>query len=365
MKINLSPTHKGFSLLELLVVLSIITILAGTVLVSVDGNGDQVRYDVTKQQYDSIRIAIIGNNSVSQTGSISVNGYIADTGSRPTKVSSLFINPDTNNVTSGTYPDDEFRSDRKLWRDVGAEVSATDWNDGAAPSGLRLKHGWRGPYLNGDYVIDSLDSSVAHFFDSWGNDWDANYDDDTASGIPEPGNISFFSNSKDQVVGNSDSDEYSKDYPSHAAQKVISNELFQVDLSSVLLPSLRIQNDSGDVLMVGLIYPGIDLSSTMNDAVTGWHESLVEYDSINPIEIPVSAVNSPSILNQNPALTGSFGGHPEAYRYQIALYVKSTNTTATLSKQIVRVLDDVFIFAPTHSSTTPSVSNINWEISAP
>ena len=118
--------------------------------------------------------------------------------------------------------------------------------------------------------------------------------------------------------------------------------------------------------MIGLIYPGINMNAEMNDIIDGWHESIVKYNGSDPIVIPTSAApTSPTILNSDPNLTGNFGGHPLAYRYQIALYKVSANNSDTLANQIVAVWPSVFIFAPRNTTTTPAVSSFEWNIPAP
>lgn len=352
---------KGFSLLELLVVLAILTVLAGTVLVALDGTGEQARYSVTQQQYMNIRRAVIGVNSISPESASSASGFIADIGGRPTKISHLLINPNTDAPTSASYPDPEYLVAKKLWRNVGDEV--TNWPvnfDTDDQVNLKLMHGWRGPYLEGDFEVDE-DTNTVSFYDAWGNNWDSNYSVGTLAEDPPSGDIQVFSSSKDQTVGNSDDDQYSVDYPASDAQKVIAKHMFEVDLAEVALPSLEIENILVNDLLVGLVYPGIDLNSVMNDPVDGWHQAIITYNGTDPVEIPQSATTT---LNSSSTLRGDFGGHPAAYRYQIVLFIKSVNNSDTLAEQIVAVYPDVFIFIPRHSFSKANViaPSLEWKI---
>ena len=348
------PKASGFSLLELVIVLSILTILAGTLLVSLDDSSEEARSTLIQQQHAAIRSAILGSHSVSPRGVVSTNGYISDTGERPTTIASLLVNPNA----SG-------------WRKGGDEVADDGWSSSfnglASRSDILLKHGWRGPYLDSDYAEDEDDSS-AILYDAWGNDWDANYDDGTGVDSVTDG-IEFFSFSKDQEKDPPESEDvepYSVDYPALLSKKrIIAKTSFEVDLAETSLPSFVIQNNTDEQLILGLIYPGIDLNDEIGEDET-YHSSVIRNTTGELIIIPVKTEAAPTTsLNSSSELTAYFSGHPTAYRYQVVLYTIGSSGSDSLAKRLYAVYPEVFFFAPRHTFSQPQVSslpNFNWVI---
>ena len=382
MKKNNSPNTlaKGFSLLELVIVLSIMTILAGTFLVSLDDSSEEARSTLIQQQHAAIRSAILGSHSVSPRGVVTSSGYISDIGERPNTVSALLLNPNANEPVPAafTYPAPRYLAIKGLWRKVGDEVADEDWsssfNDPESRADILLKHGWRGPYLDGDYAEGENDGT-AILYDAWGNDWDANYEDGTSVDSVTDG-IEFFSFSKDQqedveATGNGpeseDIDPYSVDYPAQPSKRVVAKTSFEVDLAETFLPSLIIENNTDEELILGLIYPGIDLNDEIGE-VGAYHSSVIRNSSDDAIMVPMMTEAAPTtILNSSSELTAYFRGHPTAYRYQVVLYKVGASDSDSLAKRLYAVYPDVFFFAPRYTHSQPLVSSspdFNWLISS-
>lgn len=112
--------RRGFTLVELVVVLTILVVVAGLVTVSVGGVAASSREDVTKIAFANIRAAIFGERG---------QGYYSDVRAMPTRIADLFR--------------------RRL--DPPPIVPVFD---------VATRIGWRGPYLSpqhGSYVIDVTD----------------------------------------------------------------------------------------------------------------------------------------------------------------------------------------------------------------
>lgn len=106
---------QGFTLLELLLVLTLLALLAGAAVAILGGTDDQGKYDETKRRMALIRQAMVGEPARSVNGTPDVGGFVADIGRPPANLQEL--------LEQGSLPG-----------------HARD-----AASGLWV--GWRGPYL--------------------------------------------------------------------------------------------------------------------------------------------------------------------------------------------------------------------------
>lgn len=106
---------KTFTLLELLLVLTIFAVASTIALNTVLGNIEEAFFQATEEQFQSLEKAILGveNSHV---------GYIAEMGGPPTRLEDLWIHPNPN----------------------GKPFGKKNANDG---SGVEFYCGWRGPYL--------------------------------------------------------------------------------------------------------------------------------------------------------------------------------------------------------------------------
>lgn len=133
----------GFTLLELVVVLTIIGFLVMIMAGVHSGEDDQKRFEQSRQQIEEIKKALLGGTGKYAGGQRQFTGYIADMGELPTLVDVL--------GTPGDTADDQ---PERLWGQGGLP----DWGH-KAPS--RTWMGWRGPYIEAppDDVLK----------DGWGN----------------------------------------------------------------------------------------------------------------------------------------------------------------------------------------------------
>jgi len=142
------PQH-GFTLLELLVVVSLLGLLSLTAVAIFDNAGDQDRFEATRSRLASIRTAIIGDSSRTLNGEPILSGYVADMGRLPSNIAELLVEDDTT---------------------LGVSQAAWAEYDLAGVSGVsglagKLYAGWRGPYLFG-----TPEASGTAFRDGWGTE---------------------------------------------------------------------------------------------------------------------------------------------------------------------------------------------------
>lgn len=86
-------SEKGFTLIEVLLVIIVIGILAAVAFRSMDVALDNSRWDATTQELDRLSWAIAGNPELFANGVRSDFGYVGDVGSLPPNLDALVTNP--------------------------------------------------------------------------------------------------------------------------------------------------------------------------------------------------------------------------------------------------------------------------------
>ncbi|WP_235185801.1 prepilin-type N-terminal cleavage/methylation domain-containing protein [Methylomarinum vadi] len=237
--------QSGFTLVELLVVLLIITAMTKIALEYTKDFAFQGRYEVTKDRYEKIKRAIIGRPDVLINGQPDISGFVADMGRLPRNLQELLVQnycsddyrisdntPDATGITgaTGATPEEWCTSETDtpggVWLSAScndptkttlATCGASDWSD------------WNGPYITSkkpDYKPNAIS-------DGWGNEatglTDHNYgwafclsdnpDIETPSTCYSPTNtgvgtsrLALQSKGKNSSINSIDS-EYDADYP--------------------------------------------------------------------------------------------------------------------------------------------------------
>ncbi|MDP2561781.1 type II secretion system protein [Psychrobium sp. 1_MG-2023] len=133
--------QRGFTLLEIILVLFLLALMASSTLFLTENIEDQAKYDVTKQRLTMIRSAIIGDSSRLVNGRSQISGFVADMGRLPQCLRELLSPMDCDN------------NELNLWRQ---DAQSYVWA------------GWRGPYLAGSSEL----TGKFHFRDGYGNSGD-------------------------------------------------------------------------------------------------------------------------------------------------------------------------------------------------
>ncbi len=129
--------QKGFTLIEVLMSLVLLSGMAATLIYVVDNNMNESRFQETVNELQEIKRALVGNPSSVENGLRKDFGYIGGVGGLPTLAQSL--------TALTTKP---------------AAVAAWSVN-----TSVRIGLGW-----NGSYLQDG-DSSSDYTKDAWGNDY--------------------------------------------------------------------------------------------------------------------------------------------------------------------------------------------------
>lgn len=147
-------SHKrsaAFTLLELVVVLSILAIVTGIAVRALDRVEDQRRFEAAQRGLEELSDAVLGSpDDRAADGVRTIGGFVADMGRLPRTVGAT-------ELTLG-----------ELWKDPGIpfDVRAAVADNGVPPADedpqVLVPGGWRGPYLQ-------LPIGAATLRDGWGN----------------------------------------------------------------------------------------------------------------------------------------------------------------------------------------------------
>lgn len=141
------PSPRGFTLVEMLLVILLLGSLALVATVFVDNANEQFRFEQTKSALEQIRHAIIGNSVRSLNGQPDISGFVVDMGRLPANLSEL-LEPGTQAA---------WQSDMLSLEDGSISGVALD---------VQLSGGWRGPYVD---VLPASNGAGRTFRDGWGN----------------------------------------------------------------------------------------------------------------------------------------------------------------------------------------------------
>jgi prepilin-type N-terminal cleavage/methylation domain-containing protein len=146
--------RSGLTLVELVVVLAILAIVAGTALTATGSLVDETKYQTTQSELRSLESALLGSFDAGAHGAEGSIAFVADVG-RPPRVASA----------------DADRALTELW-ERPADVAPFAIQAAPGDPDVRLPAGWRGPYLR-------LGFGAPRLVDGWGRPYACLAADDT------------------------------------------------------------------------------------------------------------------------------------------------------------------------------------------
>ncbi len=190
--------QTGFTLLELLIVIAMLSSLALMSVFFVESADDQARFELTRARWGQMRYAMVGDANRVLNGETELYGFVADMGRLPNNVQEL-VEPPVD-VSMRWQARDIPGVTEKIWA------------------------GWRGPYL-----MATPETSGPIFRDGWG----------TAGSAPNYGwqfektdtSLTMKSLGKDAKLGG---EQYAEDYPTSGA--LLEKEDWSVALNGRSIP---------------------------------------------------------------------------------------------------------------------------------
>ncbi len=172
------PSKEGFSLLELLLVVAILSSVAFVVTSTVTNDVSQVRYEDTRNRLTAIRRAIVGSSNPELWAKGLQSGYVVDNGRLPENIDALVTIPtnSSDHVEVSFHPFGIFSPYFSPYSDSDStdEISVDDEAGNFLPNGEhQLMKGHRGAYLYG-----AINSS---YRDGWGTKRYADDEEDAAN----------------------------------------------------------------------------------------------------------------------------------------------------------------------------------------
>ena len=135
-------TVVGFTLLEMVIVISLMGIIASTAFVALNQRNDQERFNQTSLRYENIKNSIIGHWNQIPQKSFTSSGYITDVGDLPANLIYLFDKTGQTSTSEDDIPS---------WNRVGSNILDSEYiggdddgvsGNGAARKGIRIFSGW-------------------------------------------------------------------------------------------------------------------------------------------------------------------------------------------------------------------------------
>ena len=306
-------SDRGFTLLEMLLVVLILGAVATSLMIVVNDNDDERRSDVTKEKYAMILQATTGFQAEG------TSGFIADMGRLPRNLVELLRTDHPNTADTTLNIEDALDE----WKLVGRNDDNSGWVTGLDTNEaekINLRYGWRGPYLLAtgggiDETDDSVDNPAEYRFrDEWGGDFIV---DDEADGAP---GLAIYSNGKDRTTDTGiQENRYEKDYPN---DKTVPIGLYTLQTSSS--PEITFTYSSGANLRLGVLFPGIDLAQTWDTSST---TNQIER-GLGPLTVAASAAE------QIITLPSSLFNGRLARDFQLVFYEETGQVSDTLADRV-------------------------------
>ena len=189
---------RGFTLVELLVVLGILVVLSTVAVQSLSGVQDQAQYQATQRSLTNIEDAVLGPSNSSANGFSNASGFVADMGRLPFALPVTLPDGSTLRDASNKV----VLQPGELWQN-NTHLPALALVQASWDKDISVACGWRGPYLR-------LGIGQSSLSDGWGNPYVLLKADRTLAGSGDEAAI-FRSNGSDNLVSSAATGDYRDD----------------------------------------------------------------------------------------------------------------------------------------------------------
>jgi type II secretory pathway pseudopilin PulG len=124
--------QRGFTLIEIVIIILIIGLLGGVATVKMNESIETAKFEQTKNELDQLAMAMVGNPEVYSEGARADFGYVGDVGALPPNLNALVQSPGGYATWNGPYigagaNGDEFKKDawNALYSYTGTSLRST------------------------------------------------------------------------------------------------------------------------------------------------------------------------------------------------------------------------------------------------
>ncbi len=214
-----TPLHRqtGFTLIEVLTVMVVLVAIASVTMQTTSNFAFEGRNEITKDRYEKIKKAIIGDPNQVVNGKPNINGFVADVGRLPFAIQELL--------------DGNFCTDTRYFNSADCAAHGASWHE--TPN-------WQGPYISSTGSATNTNA----ISDGWGNTglgnygWTVTYLNNLSTlttDIVSATNMTIQSIGKDQHSGSTTTDPYDADYPDFLTLPTIKYQDWLVNLNDLTI----------------------------------------------------------------------------------------------------------------------------------
>lgn len=211
--------QRAFTLVEVLTVMLVLVAIASITVESTKDFVFQGRYDITKDRYEKIKKAIIGDPNQVVNGQPNIEGFIKDVGRLPFALQELL--------------DGHFCSDTRYFTQPDCTTATATW--ASTPN-------WRGSYI----ASSKLSTDIDAISDGWNNTaagnygWDVSFKDRSGNAttlIANAVSMSIQSKGKNGCIHNgstcTDTEIFDLDYPNISSRASIEARDWQLNIDGI------------------------------------------------------------------------------------------------------------------------------------